>query len=176
MVALARTVNVNGKSYVAGTDSSTMPVAVVDHIRNPDNWAGGAVPPLSQAAADPSISLSGLSKAQILTALGLPESGKVVHAVTQSANYTLALTDAGKTVEQTGASAATVTVPPNSAVVFPIGTVVDVLQYGAGQVTIAAGAGVTVRTPASLTTKARYSRASLRKRAADEWILSGDLT
>lgn len=36
--------------------------------------------------------------------------------------------------------------------------------------------GVTVRTPSSLTTRARYSTFALRYRGSDEWVLSGDLS
>jgi hypothetical protein len=91
--------------------------------------------------------------------------------------YTLALTDFGRVIETTSASAVTVTVPPNSSVAFPIGTIVEVAQLAAGAVTIAQGSGVTIRVPTglSLALRAQYSSAVLRKRATDEWIIGGDL-
>lgn len=92
------------------------------------------------------------------------------------AAYTLALADAGLVVETTSASAVTITVPANATVAFPVGTVIEVLQYGAGQVTIAAASGVTLRSASSLTTRAQYSSVALRLRAANEWVVSGDLT
>lgn len=95
---------------------------------------------------------------------------------TQSGSYTLALADAGTAVETTSATGVNITVPPNSSVAFPVGTVVELLQYGAGQITVVAGAGVTIRTASSLTSRAQYSLLSLRKRATDEWVLSGDST
>lgn len=94
----------------------------------------------------------------------------------QAGSYTLAIGDAGASIDVTGSSAATITVPANSAVAFPIGTVVEILQYGTGQVTVAAAGGVTLRTASSLTTRAQYSSLSIRKRATNEWIVSGDLT
>jgi hypothetical protein len=94
----------------------------------------------------------------------------------QAANYTLALGDAGTVVEGTKATAQTITVPPNSSVAFPIGTVIEVVQYGAGQITLTPGAGVTIRTASTLTTRAQYSSVGLRKRATDEWVATGDLT
>jgi hypothetical protein len=97
-------------------------------------------------------------------------------ATTQTANYTLALSDADTVLEMNTASGATVTVPPASSVGFPIGTVIEILQYGAGQVTIAPGVGVTLRTASSLTTRVQYSSVALRLRATNEWIISGDLT
>ena len=106
-----------------------------------------------------------------------PADLSVVAANPQSAAYTLALTDAGAVVESISASAVTITVPLNASVAFPVGTVIEVLQYGAGQVTLAgATSGVTLRTASSLTTRAQYSSLSLRYRGSDEWIVGGDLT
>ena len=82
-----------------------------------------------------------------------------VPATTQSGTtYTLVLSDAGEVVECTSATAVTLTVPPNASVAFPTGTLVMVHQYGAGQVTLAPGAGVTLRSPgAKLKTALQYS-------------------
>ena len=100
----------------------------------------------------------------------------IVVANTQTGtSYTLVLSDAGKVIEMNNASANTATVPPNSSVAFLIGTVLEVAQYGAGQTTIVAGAGVTIRTPSTLILRAQYSTVSLRKRGTDEWVLSGDV-
>jgi hypothetical protein len=90
-------------------------------------------------------------------------------------SYTLALTDSGKFVTQSNASAITTTVPPNSSVAFPIGTQVNLLQLGAGQVTVAAGAGVTIRSESSkLKLKGQYATATCVKIATDEWVLLGN--
>jgi hypothetical protein len=89
--------------------------------------------------------------------------------------YTLVLTDAdGKIVECDNAGAIALTIPPNSDVAFQVGTVIPVYQKGAGQVTVAAGAGVTLRAPGGAKTRVQYSEISLRKRATDEWVLAGD--
>lgn len=93
----------------------------------------------------------------------------------QTANYTLVLSDKGKAVEVTSASAVNVTVPPNSSVAFPVGTVIEVDQIGAGAVTLVAGSGVTLRTPSSLVTRAQYSALTLRKQATDTWLVGGDM-
>lgn len=96
---------------------------------------------------------------------------------TETASYTLVLGDAGGTVEMDVASANDLTVPPNSSVAFPVGTVVEVCQIGAGQTTIVAGSGVTVQVPSGLTLALRgqWSSVSLRKRATDVWVAAGDL-
>lgn len=94
---------------------------------------------------------------------------------TVSAGYTLMLTDATTAVESTSASAITITVPSNASVAFPLGTIIEVLQYGAGQVTLVGAAGVTLRTASTLKTRAQFSTASIRQRAANEWVVSGDV-
>jgi hypothetical protein len=90
--------------------------------------------------------------------------------------YTLALADANTVIETTNASAVTVTIPPNSAVAFAIGTTIELMQYGAGALTVAAGIGVTIRsTDGLLSARTQYSSLSLRKRGTNEWVLAGDL-
>lgn len=95
----------------------------------------------------------------------------------QTASYTLVLTDAGKMVTMTNASANNLTVPPNSSVAFPVNTRIDVIQYGAGQTTFVAGAGVTIYSSGSkLKLTGQYSGASLWKKATDTWVLVGDIS
>ncbi len=94
---------------------------------------------------------------------------------TETANYQLALSDAGKVVEMNLAGANTLTVPPNGTVAFPIGTQIMGVQLGAGQTQIVAGSGVTIRTAATLFARAQYSAFSLYKRGTNEWVLAGDL-
>lgn len=94
----------------------------------------------------------------------------------KTASYTAAMVDRGTVVEMNVAGANNFTVPPNSSVAFDVGTVIQVHQYGAGATTIVAGAGVTLRSPSTLVLRTQYATAVLRKRATDEWIVSGDLT
>lgn len=91
-----------------------------------------------------------------------------------TANDTLVLTDDGNIVEPNKATAITETIPPNTDVAFPVGAYVEVMQLGAGQVTIAAGAGVTLRAPNGAKTAAQYSTLGVRQRAANEWVVTGD--
>ena len=100
-----------------------------------------------------------------------------VTATTQAGtSYTLVLADAGTAVEFTSASSVTVTVPPNASVAYATGTIIELLRYGAGTLTVAPGAGVTIRSPGSLlSANSQYSSLSLRKRATNEWVLAGDL-
>lgn len=101
----------------------------------------------------------------------------VITANRQTGSYTLALTDAAGVVEMNVAGANNLTVPPNSTVAFPVGTTLEVMQYGAGQTTIVAGGGVTLRSPGGkLKIAAQYGGATLRKIATDEWAVEGNIT
>jgi hypothetical protein len=91
-------------------------------------------------------------------------------------SYTFVLTDAGNACEFTNASAITVTVPPNSSVAFPVGTQIDVMQGGAGKVTFAQGAGVTIKSFSSNKSLAGQEvGGTLLKMATDTWRLMGNL-
>jgi hypothetical protein len=95
----------------------------------------------------------------------------------QTASYTLVLGDAGKQVEILVTSTAnTLTVPPNSSVAFPVGTVLLVVQTGTGQTTITPGAGVTINSTPGLKLRTQWSSAMLVKRATDTWFAAGDLS
>ena len=103
--------------------------------------------------------------------------GVTVNAQSSSVSaYTAVLGDANNLVTMSDASASTFTVPPNSSVAFPVGAVLTVIQYGAGQITLTAGAGVTFYNPSSLTTRAQYSTVSVVQVSANTWVAGGDLT
>jgi hypothetical protein len=86
----------------------------------------------------------------------------------QTTNYTLALSDQGFVVAMNNASAATVTVPPDSLVLFPVGAVLYICRVGAGTLTLAAGAGVSL---SKIGTFAPSEQITIRKRAANTWII-----
>ncbi len=95
---------------------------------------------------------------------------------TQTASYGLVLSDAGKIVEMNVASANNLTVPLNSTQAFAIGTIIDILQFGAGKTTVVATGGVTIESSGSLLSlNGQYAGATLYKRGTDDWVLVGDL-
>lgn len=113
----------------------------------------------------------------LLTAHNADGTLKDVEQNTRTSSYTLVLSDSGKVVEMNVGSVNNLTVPPNSAVAFPIGTIIEIVQLGAGQTTIVADSGVTIRSPSGkLKLTGQYSSASLRKRATNEWMLIGDIS
>jgi len=104
------------------------------------------------------------------------KTNKLIVTNRQTASYTLVLGDADKLVEINNASANNLTIPLNSSVAFATGTQILLAQYGAGQTTIVATSGVTVRSNgAKLKLNAQYSGATLIKIAENEWYLFGDI-
>jgi len=90
--------------------------------------------------------------------------------------YTLALTDAGQNVDMNNAAANTLTIPTNALVPFPIGTVIQVTQAGAGATTIAGAGGVTLAKAAarSYTISALLETATLTKVGTDTWRVAAN--
>lgn len=95
--------------------------------------------------------------------------------------YTFVLSDASKFVTCSNGSAIAVSIPTNASVAFPIGTIINVQQIGAGQVTIAAATPGTTTvtsaggTSASPKTRVQYSAATCIKTGTDTWTVVGDI-
>ncbi|NBQ85320.1 MAG: hypothetical protein EBU03_04265, partial [Methylophilaceae bacterium] len=85
-----------------------------------------------------------------------------------------------KLVTASNASAQTYTIPPNSSVAYPTGSVINVIQIGAGQVSFAQGSGVTIASTGATSTapklRTQYSAASCVKVNTDSWYIIGDLS
>lgn len=96
--------------------------------------------------------------------------------------YTFALTDNGKLVTASNASAQTYSIPTNATTAFPIGTQINIIQIGAGQVTIqAASSGTTTVSSTGATAtapklRAQYSSATCIKANTDLWYVVGDIS
>jgi hypothetical protein len=90
-------------------------------------------------------------------------------------SYTLVLSDKDKLVELNNTAAVSLTVPSDTTADFPIGTSISLLQVGLGQVSVTPGSGVTINSTPGLNLRTQWSSATLIKRAANLWLLSGDL-
>ena len=105
--------------------------------------------------------------------------------ITESVNaqtgttYTPVLTDAKQMVTLNNASAITVTIPPNSSVAYAVGSKIDFIAKGAGQVSFAQGSGVTIRSTGATATapklRIQYSAATAWYEGSDVWYIVGDL-
>ena len=101
----------------------------------------------------------------------------------QTATYTAVLTDnRNKLVTMSVAGANDFLIPTNATVAFPIGSIINVIQIGAGQTTIKAvtsGTTTISSTGATATApklRAQFSAASCIKVATDTWYIVGDIS
>ena len=90
--------------------------------------------------------------------------------------YTPVVADENQMVTLSNAAAITVTLPQNSAAAFPVGAEVDFLWLGVGQPTFAAGTGATANATPGLKLRARYSAATAKKVATNDWVILGDMS
>lgn len=95
----------------------------------------------------------------------------------RTASYTLSnLNERDTIIEISNASGTTLTIPTDATLNFPVGTTLDIIQTGAGQVTIAGANGVTVNATPGLKLRTQWSSATLLKRSANTWLAFGDLS
>jgi hypothetical protein len=91
--------------------------------------------------------------------------------------YTLVAGNLNQLVTLNNASPITLTVPPS---IFSAGDVINIAQIGAGQVTLAQGAGVTINSTGATATapklRARYSAASIICTASNTFLVIGDIS
>ena len=143
---------------------------------------GGTITTSGTIAIDTSVTAD-LSTAQTLTnkTLTAPKINLTLNAQTGT-TYTFALTDNGQLVTASNASAQTYSIPTNASVAFPTGTQINIIQIGAGQVTIqAASSGTTTVSSTGATAtapklRAQYSSATLIKASTDLWYVVGDIS
>jgi hypothetical protein len=101
------------------------------------------------------------------------KTAKLITTNRQTASYTLVLSDADKLVEMNVGSANNLTVPAS---VFSAGQQILLAQYGAGQTTIVAGSGMTIRSNGGkLKLNVQYSGATLIFLSSSEAYLFGDI-
>lgn len=104
---------------------------------------------------------------------------KLVASRTETDSTVLVLADAGKVIGINSSGAASWTVPPHSDVPFPVGTVIAGAQYGAGTVTLVAGAGVNLKyfggTFGTIDSAGLNATWAIWQQSADNWLVSGRL-
>lgn len=91
--------------------------------------------------------------------------------------YTLVAADLGKIVTLSNASGITLTVPPS---IFATGNIINIQQIGAGQVTLAQGAGVTITSTGATASapklRLQYSAASIICNGSNTFTVIGDIS
>jgi hypothetical protein len=105
--------------------------------------------------------------ASVLTASALNSAFNAYTVNAQTGTtYTFVLTDQGGLVTASNASASTYTVPTNASVAYATGTRIELLNIGAGTVTLSPAGGVTLT---GTTTVPQNARVVLVKQATNTW-------
>jgi hypothetical protein len=108
--------------------------------------------------------------ASVLTASALNSAFNAYTVNAQTGTtYTFVLTDQGGLVTASNASASTYTVPTNASVAYATGTRIELLNIGAGVVTLSPAGGVTLT---GTTTVPQNGRVALVKQATNTWYIS----
>lgn len=169
-LAYAYTAGAAGATGPTGPTGATGPTGVTG-ITGPTGPVGATGPTGPSGATGP----TGATGPSGATGAGGVEA---VNAQTGT-TYTFVLTDRDDLVTASNSSAQTYTIPLDSSVAFPIGSLVNLIQIGTGQVTVQGAGGVTVlstgATAATPKTRARYSVLTLIKAGTDSWYATGDI-
>ncbi|MBR2086186.1 MAG: collagen-like protein [Oscillospiraceae bacterium] len=184
--------NKTGAVVLGASDVGALPDTYAAPVSSVNGQTGAVVLTAADVGAKPSSysapveSVNSKTGAVVLTASDVGaaslDNGKVDAAeassaiVTQSASFTLALSNAGKFINADSASDITITIPAEANVAFPIGTEIEIMAGGTGVVSFAGATGVTVNSLDALTSIAgQYGVACLKKLSADTWLLAGTL-
>jgi len=102
---------------------------------------------------------------------------KGVPSNTQNGNYTLVLADAGKRIyKASGGAGETYTIPANASVAFPVGTIIEMINDGGGDLSIAITSDTLEQLGTSNTgtrTLGDNGKAVIEKVASTTWKISG---
>jgi len=154
---------VTGPTGPSGTSGATGPTGAASTVTGPTGSTGPTGPSVTGPTGP-----TGPTGAQ-----GLWDTAQTIDV--KSDNYTLVLADAGKLIRCTKATSMTILIPTNATQAYSIGQRVDIMQYGAGQVTVSPDTGVTLRSTPTNKLRATYSTASIIKIGTNEWVLAGDV-
>jgi hypothetical protein len=92
-----------------------------------------------------------------------------------STTYVIEGTDRSKVKLFNNSNNISVIVPNSGSATFPIGTKVDLIQIGEGQVTVSGASGVTVNGNPGTRLNGQWAQASLIKTASNTWVIYGNI-
>ena len=168
-------------AYTAGAAGATGPTGPVG-ATGPTGVVGatGVTGPTGVGSTGPTGVTGATGPTGVTGATGATGAGGVEAVNAQvGTTYTFVLTDKDDLVTASNASAQTYTIPLNSSVAFPTGSLVNLIQIGAGQVTVVGAGGVTVASTGATSTtpksRAQYSVITLIKAGTDSWYATGDI-
>ena len=172
-------------TFLGSTTSANL-AAVVSDETGSGSLVFGTSPTIASPVITGTINAGGTTgpSGQFLSSTGsgvawaavVPTSLNLTFNAQTGTSYTLASGDVNVLVTASNASAITVTVPPS---VFTAGQQVHLQQLGAGQVTFAAGSGVTITstgaTAAAPKTRAQYSACTIICTGTNTFTILGDI-
>jgi hypothetical protein len=126
----------------------------------------------------PVITVNAKGQVTALTTVAAAGGSSLFYTVSadKTASSTLALTDAQTICPVNSATGVNLTIPTNASVALPVGSVVNVIQVGAGRINYQASNGVTVLSPSNQVSSAgQYFSNILSKIATDTWHIEGSL-
>lgn len=147
---------------VAGTDYQTPLTAGTDYAT-----------PAAVAACIPSSEKGANSGVASLDSYGKVTAAQTsARIVSKSAAYTLQSSDAGCLLAVTGTT--TITIPST----LPLGTEIEIMNYGTGTVTVAAASGVTLNgtSAGSKQITEQYTSAVIKAITATAWVIQGAIS
>ena len=170
-------------ALTAGTVSLTSEVSGTLPVANGGTGAttaGAALTSLGAAASGANTDITALDQDVTITATGTIATDTIGYRGlpqnSQTASYTLALSDQGKMVNTTTGG---VVIPANGSVAFPIGATIVVFNNSGSNQTISITTD-TIRLAGTATTGSRtlaqYGLATCVKVAATTWVISGNVT
>ena len=157
------------------TPGTSLRYARQDHVHATDTSRAPLASPALTGTPTAPTAAAGTNTTQIATTafVTAADAAKADYEMTANAQsgttYTFALADARRLTTATNASAKTFTIPPQSSVVWATSSIIRVVNYGAGALTIAGGSGVTVTNASK--TLAQYESAALIRTGSDAWTL-----
>jgi hypothetical protein len=96
--------------------------------------------------------------------------------IPKTSDYTIGLSDSGKTITVNSSSTATITIPANATTSFAVGTKIDIIGIGSGTVEIAPATNVIINSKNTWKKlNSQYSGATIMKIDTNTWVLIGDL-
>jgi hypothetical protein len=174
-------VDEDGISVANGTSSTGAVIRLGEATANGTNYVGIQAPASLAANVTYTLPTADGTSGQLLSTNG---SGTLSWAATPASysavrtqsgtTYTLVLGDAGDYIQTTSTTAVTITVPPQADVTWAADTEIYFEQNNTGQLTIAAGSGVTINSSETLKSFARYSVIALKRVAENVWTLTGE--
>jgi len=149
--------------------------------------AGTGITVTSPTGPVPTVSIDTAVTADLTTAQTLTNKTLTAPVINLALNaqtgttYTFVLTDNGKLVTASNAAAQTYSIPTNASVAYPIGTQINLIQIGAGQVTVSAATPGTTTISSNAATSAgpkcrnQFAALTCIKVATDVWYVIGDI-